>query len=404
MVTPNQNQNLKYSPATRLKARKFREESGLNILDISARMGIPESTIRGWARTEKWKQPKLIEVTAEYEPTDQRVIQIEKLERQLHLQRAESQRQNAIHRSLVAAYEEIEKQMGIMDKVGPPNIHPISKSKSTGLTEACLVAVASDWHIEEEVKPEAVNGLNKYDLTISRARAKKFFSKIIRLKEIVAADVKVKNMVLPLLGDFITNQLHDENAENNLLTPTEAIITCQDYLASGISFLLENSDLDIFIPCHTGNHGRTTKTAYHQTEFGHSLEWLMYMNLVKFFQSEDRVEFNVPRSYHSYQTIYDLRVRYSHGHQVKYNGGVGGITIPVNKAIAQWNKARKVDLDIFGHFHTFMDGGNFLCNGSLIGHSPYGISIKASFERPQQIFTVVDSTHGKTCTWPILVE
>ena len=129
----------------------------------------------------------------------------------------------------------------------------------------------------------------------------------------------------------------------------------------------------------------------------------MYMNLAQLYRGEDRIEFTIPKSYHSYQTIHGLRVRYHHGHDMKYQGGIGGITIPVNKAIAQWNKARAVDLDVFGHFHTFMDAGNFMCNGSLIGHSPYGISIKASYERPQQIFTVIDSSHGKTCTWPIFV-
>lgn len=393
----------KYSQKVRDRARKLREESGLQFVEISKRLGIPNGTIRGWSQTEEWKQPALVEVTEEFIPTDPKVIRIEQLERKNHLLKAEMTKQRAIHRALQARYEDLEEKLGIVNQIDSPNIFPIKKSLGTGQTEAAIVAVASDWHIEEEVRPEAVNGLNEYNLDISKARAKKFFSKTIRLKEIVAKDVKVTQLVMPLLGDFITNQLHDENAENNLLLPFEAIMRCQDYLCSGIKFILENSDLSITLPCHSGNHGRTTKTSYHQSEHGHSLEWLMYNFLAKYFESEDRVQFNIPKSYHSYQTIHGVDIRYHHGHQIKYNGGVGGITIPVNKAIAQWNKAKAVDLDFFGHFHTFMDGGNFICNGSLIGHSPYGISIKASYERPQQVFTVIDSSHGKTCTWPIFV-
>ena len=86
-----------------------------------------------------------------------------------------------------------------------------------------------------------------------------------------------------------------------------------------------------------------------------------------------------------------------------YQGGVGGIYIPVNKSIAQWSKAKHADLDIFGHFHQLRDGGNFLCNGSMIGYNAFALSIKADFEEPKQILTLIDKRRGRTCTWPILV-
>jgi hypothetical protein len=90
---------------------------------------------------------------------------------------------------------------------------------------------------------------------------------------------------------------------------------------------------------------------------------------------------------------------------MNYGGGVGGITIPVNKSIAQWNKAHRVDLDVFGHFHTRFDGGNFIANGSLIGYNPFSIAIKASFERPSQTFFLVNREYGeKTLVAPIFVE
>jgi len=130
----------------------------------------------------------------------------------------------------------------------------------------------------------------------------------------------------------------------------------------------------------------------------------MYRNLEWFYRDEDRVTFDVARAYHSYVDIYGQMCRFHHGHQVRYQGGVGGIYIPVNKAIAQWNKGIKADVDFFGHFHQLRDGGNFICNGSLIGHSAFGISIKADYERPQQAFTVFDNKHGRTFTCPILVD
>jgi hypothetical protein len=111
----------------------------------------------------------------------------------------------------------------------------------------------------------------------------------------------------------------------------------------------------------------------------------------------------VPDGPHSYMDIYDMTVRFQHGHMVKYGGGIGGIYIPVNKAIAQWNKARHADLDVLGHFHQLRDGGNFFVNGSLIGYNSFALSIKADYEQPKQGLFLIDKKRGRTCTWPVLL-
>jgi hypothetical protein len=183
----------------------------------------------------------------------------------------------------------------------------------------------------------------------------------------------------------------------------EALETVQDALASGISFLLKNSKYDIKIPCHSGNHARTTKTTFVGSEYGHSLEYFMYKNLEKLFKKESRVKFDIVRGYHSYQEVYDMTIRFHHGHGIRYYGGVGGIFIPAYKAVAQWNKAKHADLDCFAHFHQHKDGGSFISNGSLIGYNPFAIRIKADYEPPRQTFFLIDSKRGKTCVWPIIV-
>jgi len=167
---------------------------------------------------------------------------------------------------------------------------------------------------------------------------------------------------------------------------------------------LKNSAYDLVIPCHSGNHARTTEETYIGSEYGHSLEYFMYKNLEKFFVGEKRVQFNVVKGYHSYQQVYDTTIRFHHGHWIRYSGGVGGIFIPANKAIAQWNKAKPATLDCFAHFHQLKDGGNFISNGSVIGYNPFAINIKADYEPPRQAFFVIDSKRGKTFTCPIRVE
>jgi hypothetical protein len=280
----------------------------------------------------------------------------------------------------------------------------IEPKHGSGTSEGTAVAVASDWHIEELVGAE-VNGLNIYNPEIARERAIRFFQSLVRLVKLLQQDIKIETLILALLGDFITNQIHDaENAETNALQPTHALVTAQNYIVSGIEFLLNHTKLKLLIPCHSGNHGRTTKTTRFTSENGHSFEYLMYLHLQTYFKGNDRVQFIIPPGMHSYVDVYGSTIRFHHGHAIKYGGGVGGIYIPVNKAIAQWNKGRHADLDVFGHFHQLRDGGNFLCNGSLIGYNGYAMSIKADYEKPRQTLFLMDKRRGRTCCWPILVE
>jgi hypothetical protein len=277
----------------------------------------------------------------------------------------------------------------------------IEPKHETSTSEATVVAVASDWHIEERVGIE-VGGLNTYNLEIAGKRATKFFQGVLRLTRLLAQDIKIETIVLALLGDFITNDIHEEMSDICEVLPIHALARAESLIVSGIEFLLEHFDGNLVVPCHSGNHARTTKTTRFSSENGHSLEYLMYLHLASYFRNNPRVKFIIPDGPHSYMDVYGQTIRFQHGHMVKYQGGVGGIYIPVNKAIAQWNKARKADLDVFGHFHQLRDGGNFICNGSMIGYNSFALSIKADYEPPKQALFLLDKKRGRTCTWPIL--
>lgn len=321
----------------------------------------------------------------------------------------ERQRQNAALSDLRTRYtealktiERMEKEHGITAHLGDGlDTFHIAPKKSSNTSEGTVVVVASDWHVEENVGAE-VGGLNLFNLDIARTRVEKFFRSALRLTNLLQQDITIETMVLALLGDFISNDIHDEFADITEVTPMHALIAAQNMAASGIEFLLKHSTLKLIVPCHSGNHARTTKTTRFSTENGHSLEYLMYCHLAAYFRNEPRVTFIVPEGMHSYLQIYDTTIRFQHGHAIKYGGGVGGIYIPVNKAISQWNKARHADLDVFGHFHQMRDGGNFICNGSLIGYNAFALSIKADYEPPKQALFLIDKKRGRTCTWPII--
>lgn len=283
--------------------------------------------------------------------------------------------------------------------------HKIAKSKSTG-GEATAFMVASDWHVEEVVKPGQVNGVNEYNVDIARQRADNFFANGVRLVKLFQQGTRIDNIVVPLLGDFISGNLHEDSMEKNGLGVMEAIEFAKELIASGIKHILENTDCKITLVCHSGNHGRITKRVHWGTENQNSLEWLMYRSLAYMFKDESRVLFIIPESDVSYLDVYDMKIRFIHGHQVKYGGGVGGITIPMVKAVSKWDRVQPADLTVFGHFHQRIDGGNFIGNGSLIGYNAYAQSMKCDYEDPAQQFFLISSRKGgeKSVVTPIWLD
>lgn len=271
--------------------------------------------------------------------------------------------------------------------------------------DAAAIIVATDWHAEQRVDAASVNGLNEFNLQVATRRIRRLWEKAVYLTESAKSISKIKTCVLAVLGDMITGDIHDELLETNFLSPTKAIAFVQEHLADGIRYLLKHGKFErIDVPCCVGNHGRTTRKPRVATRIDNNYEWLAYHNLASEFRKDKRVQFHIAEGYHQYLDVCGHACRFHHGDGMKYFGGVGGITIPVNKAIAQWSKSRHADYDFFGHWHQFLWHKSWVCCPSLIGYDPWSLWIKAEYEPPSQAFGVMDSKRGLCEMRPIYVE
>jgi hypothetical protein len=297
--------------------------------------------------------------------------------------------------------ERVERERDALVEIQKYTPFEIRPKKPSGNSESVVVVLASDWHVEENVLLGSTNGLNEYNLTIAKSRAVQFFRGALRLTQIFQKDTRIDTMVLALLGDFISGSIHEDIAENTSLGPTKALIFVEELLISGIQYILDNSKLNLVIPCHSGNHGRSTKEQRMATENENSFEYYMYHTIAKHFRANRRVKFLISESYVSYLPVFGKVVRFHHGHGMKYGGGVGGLFIPAYKAIAKRNDGIRADIDCFGHFHQFRDGGSFICNGSMIGYNAYAVSKGMTYEVPQQVMFVIEKERGRTFTAPI---
>lgn len=277
------------------------------------------------------------------------------------------------------------------------------KAKTSKKHEATAFAILSDLHIEENVKPESVDGANEFNLRIAKSRIEAFFRNVVKLTTKEQQDTHIDTLVLAILGDLISGNIHDELMESCEVPPVEAAILAQNFITSGIEYILKNTTLDIIIPTCCGNHSRITSQVHVSTEQGNSLEWMIYSNLAGYFAKEKRVKFILSKSYFTWVKVYEFDIRFHHGHAMKFGGGIGGLTIPVLKAIARYDLAKKAYLDVFGHVHTPLDGGKFISNGCLIGDTPYGKRLGFT-GRPQQQFFLIDKHYGKTGVFPVFLE
>lgn len=352
----------------REKINKFIEKNWQKLSDkeLASECSISINAIR--KRRQNLGLERVIQ-TPELDPQDA-LERDTKLKKAKDNQKSEQKKVEILSEQLEQREAELEAVKYIKADTDSYKIAPRSKLKG----EATMVALLSDWHIEERVRHEETSGLNEFNLNIAKRRIEHLFQTVLHLVEIERQSTKVDTLILALLGDYFSGNIHEELMEVAELEPIKAGAKAQEHLRSGIEHIRDNSDLNIICVCHSGNHGRMTGKQRTATEAGNSLEFYMYHVLAEQFASDKRITFMVPETYYSLLDVYDMKIRFQHGHRLpKYQGGVSGITLPITRGVDKLNKGVKADMDCFGHYHQAHDGGFFIANGSLIGTTPYSL-------------------------------
>lgn len=285
-----------------------------------------------------------------------------------------------------------------------------ARERTSGVQEATAVLLYSDIHPDEVVDPATVNGLNEFNPKVARERNQRLAIGTRWMLEAMRAHhgragFKVRDFVLALLGDLISNTIHPELAEGNSMMPAEAVMFATELCKEIIDSLLADPELErIIVPCCHGNHDRMTTKIRHQTKAGNSLAWILYNNLATIYEKEKRIEFTIARGNMVFTDVYDHAIRWTHGDDVRYWGGTGGITIPLRKAIDSWNRSQEAYLTCLGHFHEVTDHRDFVVNGCMIGYSAFSQAIKARFEPASQALFLLDKKRGKRMFSPVFVQ
>lgn len=281
-----------------------------------------------------------------------------------------------------------------------PILAPNKKGTSPKQRVGTPVMLCSDWHVEEPVEPAKVAGLNEYNLAI----ADKCISEMAVAYEWLGRDARYdcRTGIVWLGGDLFSGYIHAELAESNFLSPVQAVKWLQERVERMLRTICKTTDHEkIRVVCNDGNHGRLTQKMRCSTRTANSLEWLLYQTLAARCSDEPRLQFMIAEGEQNYVEVYKQTIAFMHGDSFRYQGGVGGLLIPVRRGLNELRKYRPLDYLVIGHFHQRLDAGDIVVNGSMIGINSYSMNIKASPEPRQQSWFLMDSERGKCISTPI---
>lgn len=304
----------------------------------------------------------------------------------------------------------IKEVIGLMvrqvEELDPPawTVTPTAKTKSPGVPTLFV----SDLHWGEVVYPSQINNVNEYSIKTAHERMATLVDSAVHLLKIISPKMDYPGIVVPLGGDMISGNIHDELTATNELNSMPAVLDLYGVLVGVITALADKLGR-VFLPCVSGNHGRDTKKIWNKDRHHTSFDWLLYRFLAKHFEGDKRITFFIPDGPDAYFKVYNHAYLLSHGDQFRGGDGQVGALGPIIRGdLRKRSRNAQVDMAydtlLIGHWHQYMHLTRLIVNGSLKGMDEYAYNANFPFEFPQQALWITHPTRGQTFRMPVYVD
>ena len=268
---------------------------------------------------------------------------------------------------------------------------------------------ASDWHWGEVVTRAQIGGVNSFNLKIARERVKRLAANTIDLLKNHMVCPEYPGLVLALGGDMVTGDIHEELTATNEMEIMPVVLDLLDHV-EGLIVTLKAAFGRLFIPCVTGNHGRTTKKIRFKGRAFTNYDWLVYQFLRRRFRDDPDIVFLVPSGMDAYYRIYNHRYLLNHGDLLGGGGdGIIGALGPILRGDTK-KRARNgqinmaYDTMLVGHWHQYLPLGRVIVNGALKGYDEFASGLSLPFEEPKQALFLTHPDRGITFHCPVFLE
>lgn len=289
----------------------------------------------------------------------------------------------------------------------PPDWLVKSGTRSSKLTGTPTLLL-SDWHWGEVVKPDEIGGVNEFNLEIAHRRVKRLVETSLSLLFDHIASPSYDGLVLPMAGDMITGDIHEELTVTNDLPVIPTIMDLFGVLVWLIDEFLKHFKR-IFIPGVTGNHGRKTKKIQCKERWATSFDWMLYAMLERHYINNDRVTILAAHSPDVLYRVYRHSYLLTHGDQFRGGDGLIGPLGPLTRGRHK-KSSRDAALDrpwntmVCGHWHTLIQLLHLIVNGALKGYDEFAFQNNYTPEPPTQAMWITHPDHGITFQTAIYLE
>lgn len=282
------------------------------------------------------------------------------------------------------------------------------KPKRLPKSKAIATALFSDCHYDEVVRPETINWVNGYDRAIALKRTQNYFDNVIRLARDYTTGAEIEGLVLGMLGDIVSGNIHEELRRTNAGDIIDTCVFWSEQIAAGIYQLLEYFP-KIFSYGVVGNHGRLDKKPSSKNKVTDNFDYLIYRMLEKEFKNVPEIEIVVSTGAAYRYTVYGTKFHVRHGDSFKGGTGIAGALSPLllgHHRLSKSEAAKGTPFDILmlGHWHQRINLAGLVVNNCLKGYDEYSEDKGFMFAPPDQSFFLVDPVYGKTQENPIRVQ
>lgn len=295
---------------------------------------------------------------------------------------------------------------GSIQHTQPPawTIEPPRPHSSPGVP----TLLVSDLHWGEVVNPSQIGGVNKYNIAIAHARLRHLVDSALVLLKILSPTFSYPGIVIPLAGDMISGNIHDELMTTNEFNTMPTVLDLFGALTWMIEVFADKFG-HVFLPCVTGNHGRDTHKIWNKDRHATSFDWLLYCFLAKRFEGDKRITFLIPDGPDAYYRVYSHRYLLSHLDQFRGGDGMIGALGPIlrgdhKKRSRNSQINMEYDTLVGGHWHQDIFLRRLIVNPSLKGYDEYAYNNNFPFEPPAQQLWITHPKNHITFRMPVYVD
>ena len=277
-----------------------------------------------------------------------------------------------------------------------------SNSKLRGSKPQTMVAPLTDTHVGDRVVFDQTTGVNSYDLDIFNKRLYGWVDQLILLANYRRNIADVDELVIPMLGDMVSGDIHEELARTNIGNCMEQMMNGAFLISQAITKLSYNFD-KVRVVAVVGNHGRMTRKIPAKDKH---MDWdhMMYQWIAAFCAKQKNIDFHIPKNFSTIFTVAGRNVLIMHGDSISGGGSSASFTRMVGqmRGLQQQNKewADKQHFDdvMIGHFHRIDEydigtGSLYVC-GTMKGSDEFTTNRLHLSSAPKHMVTYWHPDHG----------